>query len=54
MINASRPRLDTNRKSEFTTLEQETDAHEEGVVAQLVKHFLVLLVKFPRELVERP
>ncbi len=50
MINDSRPRLDTNRKSEFTTVEQETDAHEEAVAAQLAqwaKPLPALLAKFP-------
>ena len=50
MINDSRPRLDTHRKSEFTTVEQETDAREEAVAAQLAqwaKHLPALLAKFP-------
>ena len=50
MINDSRPRLDTHRKSEFTTVEQKTDAREEAVAAQLAqwaKHLPALLAKFP-------
>jgi len=50
MINDSRPRLDTHRKSEFTTAEQETDAHEKAVASQLAqwaKHLPALLAKFP-------
>ncbi len=49
-INDSRPRLDTQRKSEFTTVEHETDAHEEAAAAQLAQWaepLPALLAKFP-------
>ncbi len=51
MINPTRPRMDTNRKSEYTTVEEEMAAHEEAVGAQLAqweKHLPALLKKFAR------